>query len=77
MTLQFLFKLGSNTTLKLWKATWQSAVSFLRKKYMLKVNIKNTKIRREYVQSHSRSLGVFIVNFEHISYQFLVFLLLT
>ena len=44
---------------------------------MLKVNIQNTKIRREYVQSHSRSLGVFIANFEHISYQFLVFLLLT
>ena len=48
-----------------------------KKKYMLKVNIQNTKIRREYVQSHSRSLGVFIANFEHISYQFLVFLLLT
>ena len=39
---------------------------------MLRVNNKNTR-----TTSVKRRSGVFIVNFEHISYFFLVFLLLT
>ena len=54
--------------------------------YLLKVNSRNTKTRCE-IRSKStiktpeprqwRRSGVFIVNFEHISYHALVFLLLT
>ena len=41
--------------------------------YLLKINNRNTQ-GVKYVQSRS---GIFIVNFEHISYLVLVFLLLT
>ena len=54
--------------------------------YLLKVNIRNTRLRCEMCskltiktpeQYHWRRSGVFTVNFEHISYLVLVFLLLT
>ena len=49
--------------------------------YLLKVNNRNTRTRRE-IYSKSKikipdDVAVFIVNFEHVSYPFLVFLLLT
>ena len=53
---------------------------------MFKVNDRNTRKRREICsrltikileQRHLRRSGVLIVNFEHISHLFLVFLLLT
>ena len=44
--------------------------------YMFKVNNRNTRTRRE-ICSTLAIMGVFIVNFEHISYLVLVFLLLT
>ena len=54
--------------------------------YLLKINIKNTRKTRKICleltiktpeRRHWRRSGVFIVNFEHISHLFLVFLLLT
>ena len=54
--------------------------------YLLKVNNRNTRTRCETCsnvtiktpeQRHWRCSGVFIVNFEHTSYIFLVLLLLT
>ena len=54
--------------------------------YMLKVNNRNTKTRREICSKltrkiperrHWRRSVIFIVNFEHISHLALVFLLLT
>ena len=54
--------------------------------YLLKVNNRNTRTRCEICSKltintperrHWRRSGVFIVNFEHISHLFLVFLLLT
>ena len=54
--------------------------------YMLKVNNRNTKTRREICSKltrkiperrHWRRSVIFIVNFEHISHLVLVFLLLT
>ena len=56
------------------------------KKYMLKVSNRNTRKRCEICskttikrpeRSHWRRSGVFIVNFKHISFLFLMFLLLT
>ena len=56
--------------------------------YLLKVNNRNTRTRREIysklkiktpddVAVFSVNVAVFIVNFEHVSHPFLVFLLLT
>ena len=54
--------------------------------YMLKVNNRNTRTRCEICSKltiktperrHWRRFGVFLVNFEHISHLFLMFLLLT
>ena len=49
--------------------------------YMFKVNNKNTRTKCEICSKltidTSRRSGVFIVNFEHVSHLFLVFLLLT
>ena len=51
--------------------------------YMFKVNNRNTRTRREICSKltikipEQRRSGIFIVNFEHISYLVLVFLLLT
>ena len=50
----------------------QDKYSFPTGIYLLKVNNRNTRIRCKYVHLS----GVFIVNFEHISYLVLVFLLL-
>ena len=51
--------------------------SFLVGIYLLKVNNKNTRTRCEICLVNNKDTGVFIVNFEHISYLVLVFLLLT
>ena len=49
--------------------------------YLLKVNNRNTRTRREiYSKLKIKTpddVAVFIVNFEHVSHPFLVFLLLT
>ena len=49
--------------------------------YLIKTNNRNTRKRCELWSSYNkntrRRFGVFIVNFEHISHLFLVFLLLT
>ena len=51
--------------------------------YKFKVNNRNTRTRREICSKltikipEQRRSGIFIVNFEHISYLVLVFLLLT
>ena len=49
--------------------------------YLLKVNDRNTRTRREIYSKlkikTSDDVAVFIVNFEHVSHPFLVFLLLT
>ena len=47
---------------------------WLSNKYVLKVNNRNTRKR---CKRNWQRFGVFIVNFEHIFYLFLVFLLLT
>ena len=44
--------------------------------YLLKVAIETLKKGVKYVQRHWRHSGVFIINFEHISNLFQVFLLL-
>ena len=58
----------------------------LKKNHVFKVNKRNTRTRCEICseltiktpeQRHSRRSGVFVVNFEHISHLYLVFLLLT
>ena len=49
--------------------------------YQLKVDNRNTRTRREIYSKlkikASDDVAVFIVNFEHVSHPFLVFLLLT